>query len=202
MNARIFMDYCSSIDIPDLLVKASLSDDDTGTALRLHLLCERMVEAWICACCDNAELFGGDKNKVLIECNAKIAIAGNLGIPSEIVKSLKTFNSLRNDLAHNPAIQEIQDSRIQSLKDTLQGYFKQHPIEPSLEKSKVGIFDAEGKLTEEVTLESDSSKNRLKLVLLFSKLMQELLRCVAASHKGRWGNQFSQFEYSVTINKK
>lgn len=201
MNARIFMDYCSAIDISDLLAKASLSDDEIGTVLRLHLLCERMVEAWICACCDSVELFGDGKNKVRIECDAKIAMAGNLGIPPELVKALKTFNSLRNDIAHNLTAQEIQDAKIQSLKDTLQGYFRQHPIEPSLEESKVGIFDAEGKLTEEVTLESDSSKNRLKLVLLFSKLMHSLMHCVASNHKGRWDNQFSQFEYNVTHNK-
>lgn len=202
MNARIFMDYCHTIDVSSLLLRATLSDDDIGTALRLHLFCERMVEAWICACSDCPELFGSDRHKVLIECNAKIAMAGNLGIPSELIKALKTFNSLRNDLAHNLSIQEIQDSRIQSLKDTLSEYFKSHPIEPSLEEAKVGIFDEQGKLTEEVSLNSDSSKNRLKLVMLFAKLMQALLQFVAANHKGQWDNQFTQFEYNVTMNAK
>lgn len=199
MNAKIFMDYCYAIDVPALVAKAAQSDDDTGTALRLHLLCERMVEAWICACSDCPELFGSERNRVLIECNAKIAMAGNLGIPSELIKALKTFNSLRNDLAHNPSLQEIPDSRIQSLKDTLNEYFKLHPVEPSLGSSKVGIFDESGKLTDEVSLDSDSSKNRLKLLLLFSKLMQAIVQFVAENHKGKWDNQFSQYDYRPTL---
>ena len=200
MNSRIFMDYYHEIDFPSLFARAVESDDDVGTTLRIHLLCERMVEAWICACCDCQDLFGRDKNKLLIECNTKISMAGNLGIPPELMKSLKTINSMRNDLAHNPSIQSIADSRIQSLKDTLTEYFKQHPTEPSMEESKLGIFNAENQLTEEVSLDSDSSKNRLKLILLFSKLMQALMQLVAANHNGRWDNQFSQFVYHVTMN--
>ena len=69
-----------------------------------------------------------------------------------------------------------------------------------MEESKLGIFNAENQITEEVSLDSDSSKNRLKLILLFSKLMQALVRLVAANHNGRWDNQFSQFVYRVTMN--
>ena len=65
MNARIFMDYYHEIDFPSLFARAVESDDDVGTTLRIHLLCERMVEAWICACCDCQDLFGRDKNKLL-----------------------------------------------------------------------------------------------------------------------------------------
>lgn len=202
MDARIFMDYCNSIDISNLFAKAATTDDDIGTTLRLHLLCERMVEAWICACCNCPDLFGTDKNKVLIECNTKIKMAENLGIPPELIKPIKTINSMRNDLAHNPTIQTISDPRIQSLRDTLAEYFKHHPVGPSLDDCKVGVFDSNGDLSEEVSLDSDSSKNRTKLVLLFSKLMQFLLKFVAENHKGNWDNQFSQFEYNVTMDFK
>lgn len=41
MNARIFMDYCHEIDFPSLFARAVESDDDVGTTLRIHLLCER-----------------------------------------------------------------------------------------------------------------------------------------------------------------
>lgn len=56
MNTRIFMDYYHEIDFPSLFARAVESDDDVGTTLRIHLLCERMVEAWICACCDCQDL--------------------------------------------------------------------------------------------------------------------------------------------------
>lgn len=193
------MDYCNAINVPTLLMKATLRDDDMGTTLRLHLLCERMVEAWICACSNCSELFGSEQNKVLIECSAKIAMAGNLGIPPALVKALKIFNSLRNDFAHKPTIQNVSDSRIQSLRDTLLLHFNQHPQIPSLDESEVGIFDEDGKLTEKVTLKSDSSKNRLKLIILFNSLMQSLMQQVASNHQGRWDNDFSQFTYKVTI---
>ncbi|MEG5498271.1 hypothetical protein [Enterobacter bugandensis] len=202
MNARIFMDYCHAIDVPTLLSRATLSDDDTGTALRLHLLCERMVEAWICACCDCANLFGSDKNKVRIECDAKIAMAGNLGVPSELVKTLKTFNSLRNDLAHNPSIQEIPNSRIQSMKDSLNGYLALFGDEITLEKTLVRIEGADGETIEQNAFNSTGTPNRLKLCLIFVKIMKCLLKLVAANHKGNWDNQFGQFEYNITLNTK
>ncbi|HGG9147531.1 TPA: hypothetical protein ACJJYF_001024 [Enterobacter cloacae] len=200
MNARIFMDYCHAIDVPSLLSRATMSDDDTGTALRLHLLCERMVEAWICSCCDSTELFGSDRNKVRIECDAKIAMAGNLGIPPELVKTLKTFNSLRNDLAHNPSIQEIPNSRIQSMKDSLSGYLAKLEDEEPLEKTRIGFLDADGKTIKEDSFDSTETPNRLKLCLIFIKIMKCLFKLVAANHKGNWDNQFSQFEYNVTMN--
>ncbi|EOD1046651.1 hypothetical protein ACT555_004626 [Citrobacter amalonaticus] len=200
MNARIFMDYCHAIDVPSLLSRATLSDDDTGTALRLHLLCERMVEAWICSCCDCVELFGSDKNKVRIDCDAKIAMAGNLGIPSELVKTLKTFNSLRNDLAHNPSIEEIPNSRIQSMKDSLNSYLVKFPDEEPLEKTRVGFIGDDEKTISEHSFNSNETPNRLKLCLIFAKIMKLLFKQVAANHKGNWDNQFSQFEYNVTMN--
>lgn len=180
MNARIFMDYCNEIDIASLFSRAALSDDDLGTTLRLHLICERMVEAWICACYDCPELFGNDKNKVLIECNDKITMAGNLGIPPEMVKSLKTINSMRNDLAHNPSMQNILDSRIQSLKDTLTEYFERHPTTLNMKETKLDIFDAEGQLTEEVSLESDTSKKQAKTgpVIRQNNARINAIRCI------------------------
>ena len=38
------MDYYHEIDFPSLFARAVESDDDVGTTLRIHLLCERMVE--------------------------------------------------------------------------------------------------------------------------------------------------------------
>lgn len=67
-------------------------------------------------------------------------MAGNLGIPPELMKSLKTINSMRNDLAHNPSIQSIADSRIQSLKDTLTEYFKTASNGTQHGRIKTGYF--------------------------------------------------------------
>ncbi|HHA2284403.1 TPA: hypothetical protein ACOEAZ_000446 [Enterobacter asburiae] len=200
MNARIFLEHCYAIDVPSLLIKAALSDDDVATALRLHLLCERMVEAWICARCDCVNTFGNDKNKVRIECDAKIAMAGNLGIPSELVKTLKTFNSLRNDLAHNPSIQVIPNSRIQSMRDSINSYLVKLPNQNPLDITRIELSTAEETTPREYSFDSEQTPNRLKLCMIFDKLMNSLLRHIAINHKGKWDNKFAQFEYHITMN--
>lgn len=189
MNVRVFMDYYSVIDVSDLIIKATSIDDDVGTTLRIHLLCERLAEAWICAHCSCPDLFGNEKERVRMECDAKIAMAGNLGLPQQIIKTLKTINSLRNDIAHNTAKQEIPDSRIQSMAASLGDYLRS--VGGDINKLHVAITSPEGN-EKVITLSSDSSQNRLKLCAIFAGLLREVAKIAASKHTGRWDNDFTQ----------
>lgn len=199
MDARIFMDHCSGINISDLLIKATSIDDDIGTTLRVHLLCERLVESWICAHCSCLELFGTEKERVKIECDAKIALAANLGLPKQIAKTLKTINSLRNDIAHNSDKQEIPDARIQSMSASMGDYLLS--VGEDINKAFVTINDAQGNEVETVTLSSDNSKNRLKLCLIFGQVISATLMLIVSRHSGNWDNNFSQYNYAVNLKK-
>lgn len=199
MDARVFMNYYTAIDVNDLFLKAETIDDDVGTTLRLHLLSERLIESWICACCSNSGLFGKDKNRVLVECSAKIEMAINLGLPENLGKALKVLNSLRNDIAHNPAKHSIPDSRIQSFAEKTENHLR-ISSDATLAKRYVTVNDQHGNEVATITMDSDSSKNRLKLCLIFSTLMQEMMKFVASKHDKRWDNDFTQHQYSFTTN--
>lgn len=199
MDARVFMDYYTAIDVNDLFLKAATIDDDVGTTLRLHLLSERLIESWICACCNNPGLFGEGKNRVLVECSAKIEMAINLGLPENLGKAFKVLNSLRNDIAHNPTKHSIPDSRIQSFAEKTDNHLRLSS-EETLSKRYVTVNDQHGDEVTTVTLDSDGSQNRLKLCLIFSVLMQEMVRFVASKHDKRWDNDFSQHQYAFTHN--
>ncbi|KAA5961010.1 MULTISPECIES: hypothetical protein [Pantoea] len=199
MDARVFMEYYTAIDVNDLLLKAATIDDDVGTTLRLHLISERLIESWICACCNNAGLFGQDKNRVLVECSAKIEMAINLGLPEHLGKAFKVLNSLRNDIAHNPIKNSIPDSRIQSFAEKTDNHIRLSS-DVTLSKRYVTVNSPDGNEVATVTMASDSSQNRLKLCLIFSVLMQEMMKFVASKHDKQWDNDFSQHQYSFTTN--
>lgn len=201
MDARIFMNYYTSIDLNGLLLKAATIDDDTGTTLRIHLLCERLVEAWICACSGNAYVFGDDAKRLRMECSSKIEMAKNFGLPSDICEAIGVINSLRNDIAHNVSKQEIPDSRIQSIAAKTSNHIAKTNEKP-LDNCYITIFDENGNEQETVTLKSESSKNRLKLYLIFGEILRHVMLVIAKKHSGKWDNDFSQHQYAITLTKK
>lgn len=201
MDARVFMNYYTEIDVNDLILKAVNVDDDVGTTLRLHLLSERLIESWICACCNNDGLFGKDKSRVLVDCSAKIEMSINLGLPENLGKALKVLNSLRNDIAHNPTKNTIPDSRIQSIAEITDNLLRLSS-ETTLSKRYVTVNDECGDEVITVTMDSDKSQNRLKLCLIFGVLMQEMMKFVASKHDKSWANDFSQHQYSPTMKEK
>lgn len=196
MNAEIFMNYYTEIDIPDLMERAMVSEDDIGSVLRIHLLCERMIEAWICAHCSCPTFFGAGDSKVRIECSDKIAMAYNLGMDRRLYSTFKTINSLRNALAHNPNQQSIPAPKIQSMAATLGEYMREHGEDIS--QVRVATFAPDGAQTLEISLASDNSHNRMKLYLIFGSLMRHVAKVVASNHTGRWDNDFSQHNYNMT----
>lgn len=199
MDARIFMEHYNGVDVSSLLIKASTVDDDIGTTLRVHLLCERLIESWICAHCECQNLFGGDKDRVRVECDSKIAMAVNLGLPKQIAKTLKTINSLRNDIAHNSDKIGIPDARIQSMSTTMGEYLAS--IGENINEQSIMINNEDGSEIETVSLISDSTKSRLKLCLIFGLVMRAITKLVASKHSKGWDNNFAEYEYNIKINK-
>ena len=69
-----------------------------------------------------------------------------------------------------------------------------------ISKQGVLINTKDGNPIETVTLTADSSKNRLKLCLLFALTMDEIIKIVASKHSGGWDNNFTVYDYNVQLN--
>lgn len=191
MNAKIFMTVFSEMALPDYVLKATLTEDVIGTVLRIHLICEQAAEAWICGVAGSEAVFGSGKDRVIIECDKKLKIAKNLGLPDQLFKAFKTINSLRNDIAHNHDKEDIPNSKIQSIKDSLNNY-KIGSSHENLDDIPFNLFDESGGNPKEYFLWSDDMPNKLKLCALTMHLISKLTITVAQSHKGRWDNDYTQ----------
>jgi len=190
MNAKIYMDVFTSIDVNSFVIKASQTEDTTGAVLRVHLLCEKMIEAWVCAATGFEQLFDDDGNQLLMECNTKLKLAKNTGMPEGIYKALKVINSLRNDVAHNPSKQEIPDGRIASIRSHLDNHLSS--VGRALTaKQYINTFNDKGDELAFVTFDSEEPSNKLKLCLALNIIVGEMTIVVASKNKV-WDNDFRQ----------
>jgi hypothetical protein len=184
------MDVFTSIDVNDFVIKASQTDDSTGTVLRVHLLCEKMVEAWVCASTGFPHLLDDDGSQLLIECSAKLKLAKNTGLPVSLYKAFKVINTLRNDIAHNPSKQEIPDNKIASLRSNLDNHLRLKGKELT-GKHYIKTFDENGDDLAYVTFDSEEPSNKLKLSLALNIIVGEMAVEVASRNK-KWDNDFRQ----------
>ena len=190
MDAKIYMDVFTSIDVNDFVIKASQTDDSTGTVLRVHLLCEKMVEAWVCASTGFPQLFDDDGSQLLIECSSKLKLAKNTGLPDGLYKAFKVINTLRNDIAHNPSRQEIPDSKIASIRSNLDNHLGSKGKELT-GKHYIKTFNESGEYLGYATFDSEESSNKLKLSLALNIIVGEMAVEVSSRNK-KWDNDFRQ----------
>jgi hypothetical protein len=184
------MDVFTSIDVNDFVIKASQTDDSTGTVLRVHLLCEKMVEAWVCASTGFPQLFDDDGSQLLIECSSKLKLAKNTGLPDGLYKAFKVINTLRNDIAHNPSRQEIPNSKIASIRSHLDNHLGSKGKELT-GKNYIKTFNENGEYLGYATFDSEESSNKLKLSLALNIIVGEMAVEVSSRNK-KWDNDFRQ----------
>ena len=190
MDAKIYMDVFTSIDVNGFIIRASQTEDSTGTVLRVHLLCEKMIEAWVCASTGFAQLFDDDGNQLLIECSSKLKLAKNTGLPEGLCKAFKVINTLRNDVAHNPSRQDIPDTKISSIRAHLDNHLKSKNKDLT-EKHYIQTSSDKGDEVKYVTFDSAEPSNKQKLCLALSIIVGEMTVEVASRNK-KWDNDFRQ----------
>ncbi|MDE9448174.1 hypothetical protein KKJ04_22405, partial [Xenorhabdus bovienii] len=66
MKTQIFADQIGELNLPELSLQAVLTDDIIGSILRIHLMCEQLLESWICAACNQKNFFGNGKDRIRI----------------------------------------------------------------------------------------------------------------------------------------
>ncbi|MDA5609172.1 hypothetical protein [Pasteurella multocida] len=154
MNTNIFTQIFTENldDLVKFINDALITKDTIGSVLRMHLLCEKIIETYICAICNQANLFGNqEKTSIIIECDKKLSMAKNLGLHNTIYNLLKNINSIRNNLAHNILSDPLPNNRIESSLDLVKNFMEENQL-----KGKFGItiFDTNEKPIKTITQEN------------------------------------------------
>lgn len=105
--------------------------DDIGVVLRLHLLTEQVVENFICAVCNQPNMFwfieGKNESKITVSYDHKLKIAKTLGLPDAVYKVFQRLNTMRNKLAHRIGHGTIDSGALEGLMDVVK-----NEIEPKM----------------------------------------------------------------------
>lgn len=175
MNKQMFINKVNEIGVNKLLIQAIQTEDDIGAVLRIHLLSERLSEAWICAACDADNFFGEGNYSVRINCSDKFKLARNLGVPDELYSALKMINSIRNNLAHGSGHNLISDESIDKLVNLLKGFQLENQSNKWGVDVPLLVNGQDGLTSCEYSIYDKNTPNRIKLYICFSFLMSRVL---------------------------
>lgn len=130
MNIELFtrMSPILRCDLASIFYKIVNADDDLGATLRVHLIAEQIIDAWICAACNQEKLLkykeGANETNINISFSNKLKMASSLNLPKPIFNALNSINKLRNKFAHDISHStiSISDIEINKLENILNDY--------------------------------------------------------------------------------
>lgn len=122
MNKEIFMKIAQKQNSQEEFLPLIKSEnDDLIIVLRVHLLAENLLDAWICSFAGNVDFLS-----LPIELNfsfsQKLNLARNMGLPSELYAVINGINKLRNKMAHNLSKKKIEDIDIEKIVKPFEQY--------------------------------------------------------------------------------
>ncbi|ABY99294.1 hypothetical protein HMH05_02935 [Pseudomonas sp. SbB1] len=130
--------------------------DDVLVVLRIHLMCENLLEAWICAATHRLDFFNHPQ-ELRLTFNNKLGIAYNLELPKAAYDFLHQINKTRNEFAHKLNKKTITVGLSSKLERIIA---KLVPLSPP----KMQIMDGDMEVD---SLQSESTPERLKLCMIF-----------------------------------
>lgn len=166
MNFSIYMEIAGDDEFRKSIVKASSYSDTIGIVLRMHMLCELLTEAWICAACSQKDLFADGEERIRIDCQAKIKMARNLKLPKPLYNAMKVINKIRNKFAHQSSV-VISTDEINSLSDNLLN-MPNHGMLLNSDDFGLRTFNADGTL--KLNYAYKNAPPEIKLLILSSKV--------------------------------
>lgn len=190
MNCQIFIDLITKRIQPSQILESIICTDLLGSVLRSHLICENLVEAWVCAACSQADLFGDENNRIVIEFETKLRIARNVGLPKSIYESFKIINRIRNNLAHNLHLNDICQKHIDSLYDNINNYMIETDDTP-LQKCYMNEFDENGMLKQCYLVTDKSTPNQKKLSIIVLTIFRKVMSTVVKHNTSRSTGDFT-----------
>jgi len=173
MNFEIFQTMFGHQSVANALISSSESSDDIGVVLRMHLVTESFLEAFICAAVNNADMFSTEPaDKVVLRLNyqSKLGMALKLGLPLPAYKAMERLNTMRNKLAHRIDNELIDESVLESLSTHAKSI--QCDEGHRLSEESAEFFNADGSSRGVHKLSDPSTPNRIKLMIIISALIR------------------------------
>ena len=159
MNNEIFSNYMQKINQQEEFMSILLHiDDDILTILKIHLLCEHLIEAWICSKTNQEKLFT-EPIKINMNFSTKLKLARNMSLQKEIYELISKINSIRNKFAHNLSETIISNKDIQDMINVI-----------SNDKLFINALSMNFKRDdkeEEYKIQDEITPNRVKLCIIY-----------------------------------
>ncbi|MGG4610168.1 hypothetical protein [Providencia sp. Me31A] len=175
MNKQIFIDKLAETDSVELMIQSIFTEDDIGAVLRIHLLCEQLSEAWICAACDANNFFGEGNYTIRMNCSDKFKLVKNLGLPEQLCSCLRIINKIRNNAAHQIGRELIPNESIDSLIKILREYKADNPSDDLSIDSPLETYNEDGTISGNYSILDKGTPNRIKLFICYVVLYKKII---------------------------
>jgi hypothetical protein len=163
MNNQIFSNYMQKINQQEEFMSILLDiNDDILAILKIHLLCEHLIEAWICSKTNQENLFV-EPVKINMNFSTKLKLARNLSLEKEIYLLFSKINTIRNKFAHNLSQTVISNNDIEDMKNIISN----NTLFTSASTMSFQRSDKE----EKYNIENDSTPNRIKLCIFYFSII-------------------------------
>jgi hypothetical protein len=129
--------------------------DDVVVILRIHLMCESMIEAWVCGAIGKIDFFTKPM-ELKLSFSDKLRVAYNLSLPKPAYEFFRKINSVRNQFSHKIEIRQIASGLAETLKEITSGLAFSNNYRLSLDTGR-----------EIYSLSNPQTPERIKLCLLF-----------------------------------
>lgn len=108
--------YFSEVFDLDIAIALMNSNDEIGVVLRIHFMLESFIELWCNKITKNEDFFNFSPRPNF---SLKLEIAKKLWLNAEVARFIKTFNNIRNGIAHKKE-NAISKKNIDSLRHALE----------------------------------------------------------------------------------
>lgn len=193
MNWILFKAIYGTGHVPDKLLAASFSEDDLGVLLRVHLISEHFLQAFISAKIDKGDLYFGDtKDKEKFERGyfSKLNTAKEHGLPDPTYDALKMLNSARNDAVHQIESDSISVELVEKIGFSANSFTNHTDLD--LTEHEMQTYDEYGRHVSRYKYNDSATPIRVNLLISFSCLLRRTLETVGlnprhASSTISWG---------------
>lgn len=172
-NMHIFMGIYGTQEFNSASIGVIYSEDDLTCVLKLHLLTERLLEAWICGCTE-VDIFSTEHDvRFTPSYSTKLALAARLGFPKPAFEALDKFNKLRNEFAHKLSTNDIEMRYLESMFT----HIERMPLGPDMQQikdMKFGTYNSDESIKNEYIYTDKETPPRIKLILIYTSLTQRI----------------------------
>lgn len=166
MNKNIFNEMVLNDKTWERLSSMMKSEDDIGVVLRLHLVTEKILEAWCCAASNNQNFFDGFGESLTMSYAAKLKLASNFGLNEFSYQEFKEINRIRNARSHQIDNSQITDQEIHKMITHISKGGRKELIE----SKNFGMF-VDG---EEKYLNKEGISNREKFIAILASVIHRV----------------------------